>query len=52
MMHLLILGSVALAALVSGIALGLCLIGRAADQAMRRALDEYVDEHIKSKEKS
>jgi hypothetical protein len=43
--------SVAMGALVGGIIAGLCLIGKAADQAMRRALDEYVDEQIKSKEK-
>jgi hypothetical protein len=47
MTHLLIVGIVALFAFACGTILGLCLIAKASDQAMQRALDEYVDEKIK-----
>ena len=50
-LHIALLASVAMGALAGGIIMGLCLIGKAADDAMGRALDEYVDEKIKSKEK-
>ena len=47
-LHIALLVSIAMGALAGGIVAGLCLIGRAADQAMQRALDEYVDEKIRT----
>jgi hypothetical protein len=51
MTHLLILASVAVAALVCGIMFGIVIMGKIADDAMGKALDEYVEEQLKSKEK-
>lgn len=63
MMHLLIVGIVALAVLIIGFVVGMCITAKRADEAIvrsnpapaalsvRRSLDEYVDEQIKSKEK-
>jgi hypothetical protein len=48
--HIALLVSVACAALACGIVLGLCIIGKRADDAMGRAMDKYADEKIKSKE--
>jgi hypothetical protein len=48
-LHIALLASVAMGALAGGIIMGLCIIGKSASDAMSRALDERVDEQIKSK---
>jgi hypothetical protein len=49
--HIAVLILVGFAALWLGVVVGACITAKRADDAMGRALDEYVDEKIKSKEK-
>jgi uncharacterized protein YneF (UPF0154 family) len=48
MTHIALLVSVAVAALVCGILLGLFIMGKVADDVMGKALDAYVDEQMKA----
>lgn len=51
MMHIALLISITIAALACGIVFGLLIIGKAADEAMGKALDQYVEEQLNKKEK-
>ena len=51
MMHIALLVFAAVTALLCGIVFGMLLMGKVADEAMKKALDEYVEEQLNKKEK-